>query len=146
MAEKRRRRDMFWDPFEDFDRLFSEMESFPRIRFNTRSSMPCVETHETNKEFIYEFAFPGVKKEDIELDVDDKAVHLTVKHKGSKEVEKQGYKSVSSKYFGFEGVYPIPENTDPNKIGASFKNGVLEVVIPKKVAEKKKKGKSVKIK
>lgn len=93
--------------------------------------VPAVDILESDKSYELQFAVPGFDKDNFELGVDDNV--LTVSGERKYEDEKSGktFKSVRTSYGSFRRSFTLPENVDASKIEANYKNGILEVVIPK---------------
>lgn len=99
---------------------------------------PAVDIKEESDKFVIHADIPGVKPEDIDISME--AGVLTVK--GVKEsetkTEKEGYKRVERSYGSFYRRFNLPDTADGDAINANCKNGVLEIVIPKREAVKPK--------
>ncbi len=101
---------------------------------------------ETDNEFILEIELPGVEKEDIELNIMDSGIEIRAEKKQEKEREdkEKGEYIFSKSYAGFARYIDLPEEADLEKIDAEYKNGILEIRVPKKKI-KVKNGKEIKI-
>ena len=102
----------------------------------THQSNPAVNIAENEKEFKVEIAFPGVKKEDFELDVVENVLTVSVK-KGKEKVEKKEdsnlvYSKKEFSFVSFSKQFTLPETADIASITAEHNNGILYVTIPKK--------------
>ncbi len=99
---------------------------------------PAVDIKEVTDKFVIHADIPGVKPEDIEVSME--AGVLTVK--GVKEseakTEKEGYKRVERTFGSFYRRFSLPDSANGDAINATCKNGVLEIVIPKREAIKPK--------
>ena len=97
-----------------------------------RRFTPAVNVKEDEKSYTLELAVPGLGKEDINVEIEKDVLMISSKEKTEKtEGAENGY---SRKEFGFESFcrnFTIPENADIEKIDAKFKNGILNVSIPK---------------
>jgi len=80
---------------------------------------------------------PGVDKKDINLSVTDTNLEVKVDKKQETKIAKKGYIRAERSYKGFYKSIALPTKILPEKTKATYRNGVLEVIIPK--AEKKKK-------
>ncbi len=89
--------------------------------------------------------FPGVEKKDIKVEVVDNRITISGERKSKKEVKEKGYYRSESSYGKFECSFTLPEGVDGENVKASCEDGVLEVTLPKLVADKKKKSKQVKV-
>jgi HSP20 family protein len=92
-----------------------------------------------------EVDLPGVKKEDIHVDLKGDVLTISGERKTKKEVKEKDYYKMESSYGKFQRSFTLPENTDAENIDANSKDGVLEVIIPK-VKKSKKETKKIKIK
>lgn len=94
---------------------------------------------ETDKEFIATIELPGVEKQDIQVNATDDGVEVKVERKEEKKEEdkKKGTYRLERSYAGFYRFIPVPDGVDTENIKATYKNGVLELKMPK-VASKKK--------
>jgi HSP20 family protein len=130
--------------FDDLDRWFEDMLSrrwlnpfdvkFPRIptmNFPLGMDMPKVDIIESDNEIKVHAALPGVKKEDIDVTLTNQTV--TIRSSSKQEVKKE-----SGEYFRreisrgeFQRTMPLPAQVDSDKAKASFKDGILEIVLPK---------------
>lgn len=99
---------------------------------------PAVDIKEDADKFVIQADIPGVKPEDIEISME--AGVLTVKGEKTSEAksEKEGYKRVERIFGSFYRRFSLPDSANGDAINASCKNGVLEIVIPKREAVKPK--------
>jgi HSP20 family protein len=101
-------------------------------------TMP-LEVYETDNEFVVKAELPGVKKEDVDVVVRENYLIIRAEKKEEHKEEKQNV-YVSERIYGkVERVIPLPPDADVENIKASFKDGVLEIRIPKKATTKEKK-------
>ena len=92
-----------------------------------------IDVKEDDKTFTIKADIPGVKKEDIQIDIDDDQVSLRAEAKQEKE-EKKGEKVVYSErsYGMVSRSFSLPAEVDANGAKAEYKDGVLNLVLPKK--------------
>ena len=140
-----------FDPMRDFrdleDRLTSALR-LPDISgelSNLSGFTPTVNTREGEYAYHVEVDLPGVKKEDIHVDLKDDVLTISGERKTKKEIKEKDYYKMESSYGKFQRSFTLPENTDAENIEANSKDGVLEVVIPK-MKRSKKETKKIKIK
>jgi len=141
-----------WDPFREmedsFDR-FTKSLSWPRRgrqeSMVTGDWAPRVDIAETDKKFSIKAEIPDVKKEDVKVSVDDGVLTITGERKQEKEEKGKKFHRVERFYGSFTRSFTLPENIDETKIEASFKDGMLELNIPK-IKSSKPKGLEVEIK
>ncbi|WP_026915483.1 Hsp20/alpha crystallin family protein [Christiangramia portivictoriae] len=98
------------------------------------TSIPAVNIKETEDNFSVEVAAPGKTKEDFNIELDNDV--LTISSDSKKEVEKtedQGrFTRREFSYSNFRRAFSLPDSVDSSKISATYKNGVLEISLPKK--------------
>ena len=95
------------------------------------SFVPAVDIIESDKNYELQFAVPGFDKENFELGVDDNILTVSGERKFEEEKSGKTFKSVRTSFGSFRRSFTLPENVDATKIEANYKNGILEVVIPK---------------
>ena len=125
-----------------FDNLNSFLDNFIEKGSIIKNAdfVPSVNTREGEDAYYVELDLPGIKKEDINIDVNDNVVTISGERKTKKEVEEDDYYKIESNYGKFERSFALPDNVDTDNIHAQSQDGVLEVVIPKlKKVEKKPK-------
>ena len=107
--------------FDDFFRGFDE-ESAGQLGW------PRIEVRETGKEFKVYAELPGLEERDVEVTYEDGVLVL----KGEKRMEEEGAQ-YSERWAGaFERHIPLKDTVDPENVRATFRNGVLTVVLGKK--------------
>lgn len=110
---------------------------------------PQIDIRESKKNYVIEIDVPGVDEKDVTLEIlDDKLfVQGEKSHKKEDKNDKEGYHLVERSYGSFRRVLNLPGDADRDNVDARFKNGVLEVTIPKKELEKpEEKGRKIEIK
>lgn len=119
-----------YEPFEDFFKGF-----FVRpIGFPAETSFDIkIDVKEAEKEFMVDAEIPGVKKEDIFVDVEGDTVSIRAEVKKEKE-EKKGEKVVYSErsYGMVSRSFTLPMAVDDKAVKAEYRDGVLKLVLPKK--------------
>ena len=93
--------------------------------------MPAVNEKEDEKAYYLEVDLPGIKKEDINIEVQDNMLIISGERKFKKEEEDKGYKRVESFFGKFERRFTLPSDADIDKIEAKTEDGVLHIIIPK---------------
>jgi HSP20 family protein len=114
-----------FDDFLDFGpfALGSAMTSFN----------PQLDVSETDREFLIAAELPGMDEKDVEVSVSNSLLTLRGEKKNEREDKRKGYYRMERSYGMFERTIPVPEGVDLDKVEASFKKGVLTVVLPKSV-------------
>jgi len=125
----------------DFRRSFNQMRSmlddWDVVESDSFTSFsPAVNTREGKSAYHVEVDLPGVKKEDIKVDVHDNTVTLSGERNTKNELKKENYYKIESEYGKFERSFSLPEDADIENIHAETADGILEVVIPKLEAVK----------
>ncbi|MBN2862564.1 MAG: Hsp20/alpha crystallin family protein [Bacteroidales bacterium] len=123
--------------------LFDD-DFFPVVS-NRTSSMPAVNIKENEKNYTLELAVPGMDKKDLKIDINEDVLTISSETKNETEEENDGYKRKEFSYSSFCRSFYIPDNVNKDKIGASYKDGILTVEIPKMEEEKNKITKQIKI-
>ena len=123
--------------------LFDD-DFFP-VLSNRTSSMPAVNIKEDEKSYILELAVPGMDKKDLKIDIAEDVLTISSESKNESEEEKDGYKRKEFSYSSFCRSFYIPENVNREKIEANYKDGILNVELPKMKEEKNKLSRQIKI-
>src|SRR5262249_19845463 len=129
----------------DFDRM---LENFFRGRFplsfedrwSERLGVrePAIDLYEDKDDIVVKAEMPGLSKDDIEVDITDHLLILKGEKKKAEEANERDYYRSERVYGSFVRSIPLPSETDPQKAQATFKNGVLEVRLPKSEEAKKR--------
>ncbi|HYG91638.1 MAG TPA: Hsp20/alpha crystallin family protein [Azospirillum sp.] len=113
-----------------FDDVFRSVEGrMPSVGFGGGLGWPHMDVVETDKEYRVTAELPGLEEKDVDLTFQDGVLTL----KGEKKVEHNGEGALhSERYHGrFQRALSVGPDVDEGKISASFRNGVLTVVLPK---------------
>ncbi len=127
------RRDRGFRELRDgFSLLNSMLDNMDEQKENSLVAFtPSVNTREGEYAYHVEVDLPGVKKEDIGINVQDNVLTISGERKSKEETKEEDYYKVESQYGRFERSFTLPENVDQEDIHAESQDGVLEVVIPK---------------
>lgn len=116
---------------------FLNEDFFPT--FNRQStSLPSVNIREDEKGFYLELAVPGMDKKNLKIEVKDDILTISSEQKEEQEQDLEGYRRREFSYSSFCRSFYLPEDVNGEKIGATYKDGILNVEIPKLEEEKKK--------
>ena len=138
------------NPFEEILRLQRDLERLVQsaltpveraegeLQKELKYLMP-LEVYETPSELVVKVELPGVKKEDTEVVIRDNYLIVKAEKKEETEENKEHVHIKERIYGKFERIIPLPTDVDTDKAKASFKNGVLEIRLPKKSATQEKK-------
>ncbi|MBS0014143.1 MAG: Hsp20/alpha crystallin family protein [Desulfobacterales bacterium] len=104
---------------------------------------PMVDTYEKDDAIVIKAEIPGVNKDDISIDVNNGVLSIKGERKHEEDVNEDNYYRRERFYGKFQRAFTLPDNADPDKIEAGFKDGILEVKVPK---TEQSKGKKIEIK
>ncbi len=143
-------------PFEVMEKRFAEMERmfadifrrpFPLLspRLWTASELPAageisplLDVYEEGDEVVVKAELPGMKKEDISVDFSDGTVIISGEKKQEEKIEKKNYHMIERSYGSFTRSVRIPVEVQVDKTKATFRDGILEIRVPKTEEAKKK--------
>ncbi|TQD95239.1 hypothetical protein C1H46_019161 [Malus baccata] len=135
-----------WDPFKDFPfPSSSSLSAFPEFsRENSAFMNTRVDWKETPEAHMFKADIPGLKKDEVKVEVEDNRV---LQISGEKNVEKEDkndkWHRVERSSGEFLRRFQLPENAKVDQIKAAMENGVLSVIVPK--TEVKKPSKPLKL-
>lgn len=109
------------------------------------NTMPAVNIKEGEKSFTLELAVPGMNKNDLKINVENDVLTVSSESKNEVNEEKEGYKRKEFSYTSFCRSFYLPENVKIEDIKAVYKDGILNVEIPKEKEEKLTKNREIKI-
>jgi len=118
---------IFNDLFDSFENQFKR--SF--LTKNEQDFFPLLDVSETNSHYTVELDIPGVKKDDINISVDNNVLTIKGKKEMDKERKDSNYYSRERFYGDFKRSMSLPSGVKTDKIDASFKDGVLTIRMPK---------------
>ncbi len=136
------RRDRRWglNPIQEVSRLENEMRNLfsnvfgdRELALSDRIFAPLVDVRELETEFIVEADIPGFKKEDITIDVTSETVEISAEHKEEKKDEdREGrYLRQERCAYKFYRAISLPSTINTEEIKSTFKDGTLELNLPK---------------
>ena len=121
-----------WDPFAEltelrsrFDRMLEDIGDG-----HAREWTPAVDLIRENGHLVMRADVPGIKPEDITLEVEHGVLLLSGKHEETEDKTDERFVRRERRYGAFSRRMPLPEGIDPKKIKAVTRDGVLEVTIP----------------
>jgi HSP20 family protein len=92
---------------------------------------PACEIHDEEKMYSISLDIPGLRQEDIDIEVKDNHLHISGERKYEKKTDKNNVLRSERRYGKFSRVFSLPQNVNPEGIEASFENGVLQIMLPK---------------
>jgi len=131
-----------WDPWatlptlqDRINRIFEE--SFP-VHASAKEGevslcdwRPTVDTFEEDDTIVIVAELPGVNKDDVSIDIKDNVLSIKGVRDYEQKVQEENYYRRERCYGKFHRAFTLPDAVDPNKIEASYKDGVLKIKIPK---------------
>jgi HSP20 family protein len=130
-----------YNPFAELEELREQFNKvFNQVQTRNESDVafiPTVNTREGDDAYYIEVELPGVKKEDISIDVNENTLTISGERKVRDEHKDDNFYKIESLYGKFERSFSLPEDVDSDKIEATSNNGVLEIKIPKVVKVEK---------
>src|SRR5262245_54860916 len=127
-----------FDPFRDLTRLqarinraFGDVTRDSDVDTNWGAWSPAVDIFEKDEKLVMKAELRGMNEKDIEVNVENGVLTLRGERKRENEVKNDSYHRVERSYGSFTRTFSLPTTVDVQKIQASYKDGVLEVVLPK---------------
>lgn len=129
-----------FDPFRDLasmqdriNRIFGEayLRNNDEDVLNRGDWRPVVDIYETGKhEIVLRAELPGLKREDIDIRVENNTLTLRGERKRDAEVKQESYHRVERSYGSFSRSFSLPTTVDTEKVSAAFTDGVLTITLP----------------
>ncbi len=133
-----------WEPFrelvtmrDDMDRLF---ETFFGTQPQTMDEFwrPAIDIEENNGNLMVRAEIPGMNKENIKVSVKEDMLKISGERKQENETKEKTFHRIERSYGKFERIIRLPSEVDADKVKASYKEGVLNVTLPKPESMKPK--------
>jgi HSP20 family protein len=123
-----------FNPFEDFFQNFDKGFWLRPAAFPAETELKMkIDVKEDDKSFTVKADIPGVKKEDIQVDIDDDRVSLRAEVKAEKEEKKDEKVVYSERSYGMVSrSFTLPADVDAKGAKAEYKDGVLNLTLPKR--------------
>jgi len=134
-----------WDPFAEMQSLFGPL--MPRsLGLMSRVSgdgdtlewSPSADISETDREYLIRAELPGVKKEDVKVNLADGMITIEGERKQEKDEKTEKFHRIERLYGSFSRRFSLPEHIKADAVRSEYKDGVLSVHIPKTEKEKPK--------
>jgi HSP20 family protein len=142
-----------WKPLKelttlrDFDRMRNEIDrlwdSFLEVGSRRRGEdgnewYPSLDIAETKNEVVVKAELPGMDPKDINVSLSDGMLTIKGEKKQEREEKEENYHLVERSYGSFTRSVALPKEVKNDKVSASYKNGVLRIVLPKSEEAKQK--------
>ncbi|BAU08527.1 MULTISPECIES: Hsp20/alpha crystallin family protein [Fischerella] len=133
-----------WQPFQeienlqqDMNRLFDRLMTRDGERIGT-NFIPAAEMQETSDAIHLKLEIPGMDAKDIDVQVSAEAVSISGERKEETKTEEKGMTRTEFRYGKFQRVIPLPARVENTNVKAEYKNGILQLTLPKAEEEKNK--------
>jgi HSP20 family protein len=150
--EKETREVTPWRPFTELSRMEREAErmfgdffrrpfwglNWPDRFREIGIREPAIEIYEEKDDVVVKAEIPGMKKEELDINISDTLLTIKGEKKQEEEVKKKGYYYSERSYGSFVRTIDLPKEVKADKAYANFKDGVLEVRLPKTEEAKRK--------
>ncbi|KAK9057579.1 hypothetical protein SSX86_022415 [Deinandra increscens subsp. villosa] len=121
-----------WDPFRDFPISSSNVSNETSALVNAR-----VDWKETPEAHVFKADLPGIKKEDVKVEVEDgRVLQITGERNVEKEDKNDTWHRVERSSGKFTRRFRLPENAKMEEVKAAMENGVLTITVPKEEVKK----------
>ncbi len=136
-----------WQPYgavaslqDSINKLFQDAFSRANIDedFALSAWKPVVDIFDKDDAIVIHAELPGVKKENVAIEVKDNVLTLRGERTESKEIKEDKYYRKERTFGSFHRAFTLPAAVNPDSIRATFKDGVLEIEIPKPEEQKPK--------
>lgn len=127
--------------FEDFQHLFRWPRLWGRRRWPSAEmeiGMPAVDVYEKDDEVVVKAEIPGMSKDDIEVNLTDTTLTIKGEKRKEEEVKQEDYYSCERSFGSFSRTIDLPATVKSEQAKATFKDGILEVRLPKTEEAKRK--------
>jgi HSP20 family protein len=125
-----------WEPFRDLAAFQAEMSRLMNGLVEgpgqtTQSWVPALDVWETEDALVYAFDLPGVSEDKISLEVVDETLTVTAEREKVAQESGDRFFRFERRYGTFSRAVGLPQGVDESKITADYKDGVLEIHVPK---------------
>jgi HSP20 family protein len=136
-----------WEPFREVESLQKEMNRLldrivPTDVGNGEkvglSFIPAAEMTETPEAVQLKLEIPGMEAKDLNVEVTADSLTINGERKSEIKTEEEGFTRTEFRYGKFHRVIPLPVQVDNNNVAAEYKDGILNLTLPKAEEEKNK--------
>ncbi len=134
-----------WAPDRELDRFKREIDKifedfftpgrfptlFGRAREEEYSTFPAVDVYDDKDNVMVKAEVPGLRKDDIEIQIKGRDLVIKGEKKKEEEIKDENYYYAERVYGAFSRVVRLPVDVKADQVKAKFKNGILEIVLPK---------------
>ena len=97
---------------------------------------PAVNIQENDQEYKLELVIPGMKKEDLVINIENDMLIISANQKEQKEESNVNYTRKEFEFASFQRSFTLPDTVDAEHINAAYENGILDLILPKKEESK----------
>ncbi len=137
-----------WDPFTELEDVSNHLNRiFKRFPVRTEPDRelltmadwtPTVDITETDAAYLIKGEIPGVNKEDVKITIEDGMVTMRGERKMEKEEKNKEFHRIERSYGSFMRSFRVPDDVDEAAVKAEFKDGMINVTLPKSAKAKSK--------
>jgi HSP20 family protein len=132
-----------WNPLRDVAAMHNDLSRLMNglLDVEGRQSqawVPTLDVWETDDALVYAFDLPGVKQDEISVEVEDGALTVSATRERETKVDRERFHSLERRYGSFARTVGLPQGVSEDDIEASYTNGVLEIRVPKPAQAKPK--------
>ena len=133
-----------WDPFREAAAVHNELSRLMNGLYegngrSTQSWVPTLDAWETDDALVYAFDLPGVSQDKISIEVEDGTLTVSAERERGTEVSQERYHRFERRFGTFARTVGLPQGITEDAIKAAYKDGVLEIHVPKPEQVKPKK-------
>lgn len=118
------------DPFRGLEEVFNASALAPRLR--SVGMTPRMDVHETEQAYIVKAEMPGVKKDDIKVDVDGNQVSISARSEQASDQQNEKMLHSERSWGQYFRSFTLPQLVDDAQASAEYHDGILEVTLPKR--------------
>ena len=107
---------------------------WPETQARFESWNPAVDVHEEDEAFVLTVDLPGMGKDEVDINVEDRTLSISGERKFEEKTEQDAYRRLERGYGRFSRSFSLPSHVDSTRVAAKFHNGVLTVTVPKSEA------------
>ncbi len=136
-----------WEPFRELSGFQDEMNQLFEDFFGRLPSRrmfaegfwaPLMDIEETKDEILVKAELPGMRKEDVKIQINNDVLSITGERKREEETRDKTFHRIERAYGKFQRMIRLPAEVDPAKVKATYENGVLTIKLPKSEQAKPK--------
>jgi len=131
-----------WDPLRELDEFSNRLSGYfgqsPLLRHDGETGLaeslwaPVVDITEDDKEYLLKAELPGLDKNEVKVAVEEGMLTISGERKKEREEKNKKIHRIERSYGNFIRSFALPDNADGTHIRAEFKNGILQVHLPKR--------------